>query len=221
MPNPKARLLSLAASRVLCVVVVSCAIASGMNAGSARATLSCTFGGGLSTCNNTEGNLVFSNFTLGTGYDPTAASPITIDNPFPNFYRIKAFYNPDLAPGLGSGSFSFTASASPGYRFKLASIDSSTSGLSGASWTFTNTISGLTASPLISANGSNIDNSPFPSGVTSTNVTVSWAGNGSIVAEDSVITFEVEQVPGPLPILGAASAFGFSRRLHRRVKARS
>ena len=42
---------------------------------------------------------------------------------------------------------------------------------------------------------------------------------GSYSAQVNVERDEVDKVPGPLPILGAGAAFGYSRRLRRRVKS--
>ena len=37
--------------------------------------------------------------------------------------------------------------------------------------------------------------------------------------EDKTDRYEISEVPGPLPILGAAAAFGYSRRLRKSIKA--
>ena len=43
--------------------------------------------------------------------------------------------------------------------------------------------------------------------------------NGAEGGSISRVTDSFRQVPGPLPILGAGTAFGFSRKLRRRIKA--
>jgi hypothetical protein len=43
----------------------------------------------------------------------------------------------------------------------------------------------------------------------------SWEGPGSI---DNISNEYAQTVPGPLPLLGAGAAFGFSRKLRRRLK---
>ncbi|MEB3335489.1 MAG: hypothetical protein VKP70_10955, partial [Cyanobacteriota bacterium] len=48
-----------------------------------------------------------------------------------------------------------------------------------------------------------------------TNTLVAAAGLDGVNA----ITQTVSQVPGPLPILGAGAAFGFSRKLRARIKS--
>jgi hypothetical protein len=42
-------------------------------------------------------------------------------------------------------------------------------------------------------------------------------GNGGMI--DNYQNTFTQQVPGPLPILGAGAAFGYTRKLRRRVKA--
>jgi len=42
------------------------------------------------------------------------------------------------------------------------------------------------------------------------------AGSGDVL---DTVTNTFETVPGPLPILGAGAAFGFSRKLRGRIKA--
>ena len=45
-----------------------------------------------------------------------------------------------------------------------------------------------------------------------------YNGDGAIDSfENSYRQKEVDKVPGPLPILGAGVAFGFSRKLRRRI----
>lgn len=79
---------------------------------------------------------------------------------------------------------------------------------------------------VLSVTGTNIQYSQpsfIPSGFPTNDVTVSTAIDIlSQTAPSSVgsINYTITQaVPGPLPILGAGAAFGFSRQLRRRVKA--
>jgi hypothetical protein len=46
-------------------------------------------------------------------------------------------------------------------------------------------------------------------------------GSWTVLSSDDTITLSLinNPVPGPLPILGAGAAFGFSRRLRRRINA--
>jgi hypothetical protein len=53
------------------------------------------------------------------------------------------------------------------------------------------------------------------------NVTDSWdldPNTGTIMAISNTYTQLQQEVPGPLPILGIGAAFGFSRKLRKRIK---
>ena len=50
-------------------------------------------------------------------------------------------------------------------------------------------------------------------------VTYNWSLTGSGAIQSIGTTFNPDPVPGPLPILGGGVAFGFSRRLRRRIQA--
>lgn len=45
-----------------------------------------------------------------------------------------------------------------------------------------------------------------------------WSPPTATNLQNIAFTLEVSQVPGPLPVLGAAAAFGYSRRLRRRIQ---
>jgi hypothetical protein len=93
------------------------------------------------------------------------------------------------------------------------------------STTVDSTIVGLNGGSLNSMNGS-IDSDMFTVPVTSTKVTTLFSTTGP----GSLTSFKVEFTPGapvpppslvpsPLPLLGAGAAFGFSRRLRRRINS--
>ena len=53
----------------------------------------------------------------------------------------------------------------------------------------------------------------------SPNITVaSWQASNLANASTFGLTIGAVEVPGPLPVLGAAAAFGSSRRLRRRIQ---
>ena len=89
--------------------------------------------------------------------------------------------------------------------------------------TITSGILGLNGGSLVSMNGI-MDSDLFTTPLTSTKVTSVFGTTGP----GTISSFKVEFtsgtpisttiVPGPLPILGAGAAFGFSRRLRRRIK---
>ena len=56
-----------------------------------------------------------------------------------------------------------------------------------------------------------------------TNTLVVTAGGATVLdntlVQEGVGGGDPEEVPGPLPLLGAGAAFGFSRRIRNRIKA--
>jgi len=72
-----------------------------------------------------------------------------------------------------------------------------------------------------------VSGTPIVSSATFSNITLAGLGFnttgliGTFTLEDSgeQIRFVLTEVPGPLPLLGAGAAFGFSRRLRRRISA--
>jgi hypothetical protein len=56
---------------------------------------------------------------------------------------------------------------------------------------------------------------------TELNIKDYFQGQGFAIANDNIDALEAAStVPGPLPIFGLGAAFGFSRRLRSRIKAR-
>lgn len=80
------------------------------------------------------------------------------------------------------------------------------------------------ADPLYTVNGNGEDGGQLPLYYRKIRVTDTW----SIASGDSVDNIRneftqtgVPKVPGPLPIFGAGMAFGFSRKLRKRINARA
>lgn len=195
--------------------ILAGALATSLYAGQAQAGLSCTFGA-LATCNNTENNVTFSGFSAsGTGYD--ALDTITINYATPNRYTVSLNFNGagNQLTGPASGNVSFTATAAPSYTFLNAqgNVD-----VVDPTVTVTNTLSNLIGGSFVST-GSLVGPINFNSSTTSTNVVISWSAASGSLANNSSLLIRTFQVPGPLPILGAATAFGFSRKLRRRIKS--
>jgi hypothetical protein len=84
----------------------------------------------------------------------------------------------------------------------------------------------LAATPAALANGLSFTNYTTANGLGSDIVVGVYASGSSIYAATSGGLSIAQQsdpppsaVPGPLPLFGAASAFGFSRKLRRRLRA--
>ncbi len=84
----------------------------------------------------------------------------------------------------------------------------------------------LAATPASLANGLTFTNYTTSNGLGNDIVTGVYADGGNIYAATNGGLSIAQQsdstpssVPGPLPLFGAASAFGFSRKLRRRLRA--
>jgi hypothetical protein len=48
---------------------------------------------------------------------------------------------------------------------------------------------------------------------------VSFDSSGTVNVTQTPITFNTSSVPGPIPLFGVGAAFGFSRKLRKRIKS--
>ena len=141
--------------------------------------------------------------------------PVGID-PTDN-YNVLVDFLPSISPP-STGSYSYVLAITPagtaaGYTFKDAELDANHSG---SGQVVTKEVTGL--SPMVSTDGVPVGPVKFPGGLTSIAVKDSWnldPAKGRISSINNVFT---QEVPGPLPLLGAGVAFGFSRRIRSRIK---
>jgi hypothetical protein len=210
-----------AAASLFAVATVA---AAGLNAGDAQA-LSCTFGAIASgnCAAATIGNLTFSNFTVSGNYEATDVLDINL-TPTNGFYNIVASFT-NGNPLSGTGNYGFSVAAASGFALDQVAVDSDVSILGTGTFQFANAFTNSPDSPLVSAGGSAAG--AFTPGATASNVLISWTDNGGTnVGNSSSLQLttnppSIIPVPGPLPLFGAAAAFGYSRRLRRRVKTAS
>lgn len=157
----------------------------------------------------------------GTG-DFTYASPAS------NTYTANLNFNPGFNTGIGSTqTFSYTLATTNGNVWTQASLTSQMQALlqggsfskevcstgfgTGTCQTYTSTDTGTSAqSPTLVGFGTQI-------WVRDTYVSTVASPSGQVTGITN--TFMSAPVPGPLPVLGAGAAFGFSRKLRRRIKA--
>jgi hypothetical protein len=169
------------------------------------------------TCDFTGGNFQVTDFSF-TGFTPTATDYIT--------YTLSGSdLQPQLTfvPGRNStitGSISYKITLTGGYNF--ATAQSNITGNNGTFSTSTTSTGLPTSADSTGGPGTTVS---FTPGLTSQIFTQSFSAtpSGSLVANSlgsiySIIPGTVSEVPGPLPILGAGAAFGFSRRLRHRIK---
>ena len=163
----------------------------------------------------TLGTLTFGTKSGTLGFQYTSIDPpsgLTGD-----LFAVATDFNPDTQ-GPYSGEFDYTITITdPSYTFATAQLDSVVSG--GASvTTVTKKIAGF--ADLVSTNGSNVPAVPV-SGTTLVVRNLWDVGAGDVLDnfKDVYTQKNATTVPGPLPLLGAGVALGFSRKLRRRLKA--
>lgn len=188
-----------------------------LSAGSAEAATGCGVGipwadwvgGQALTC----GDKVFSWSATATLGD-LASSTVSAVQPLPDDY----LFNLDL-PTFTTSSFDFTYVASitdPSRVFSAVDLDSDADVLASPPSILTaNFTGGAVPITLSSTNGSSsfADVAGGPQILTVRN---EYNGAGAIDSFEN--SFQQTSVPGPLPVLGAGVAFGFSRKLRRRIQ---
>jgi len=231
-------------SRSLLAAGLLGAAISGLSAGSAQADQSkrCTFGtytdsnptclADSPTAGWTLGDKIFTMTDFGTLGAPNTSGLLSfIWNDFPpaanvvspnDIYNVLVDFVPSVAPPA-TGNYAYTLAIVPpylaqGYTFNTVELDVNHSG---TGQVVTKVVTNLPGSPLISTNGVPAGPSIFNPNTTSIAVTDSWvsaSNTGRISSISNVFTQQQTTVPGPLPLLGAGAAFGFSRRIRSRIK---
>ncbi|MBD2550492.1 hypothetical protein H6G65_13035 [Microcystis elabens FACHB-917] len=144
-----------------------------------------------------------------------ASSTVSAIEPLSGIY----LFNLDL-PDFTRTPFDFTYTASitdPHKAFSVVDLDSDAVPIANPPSILTATfIGGSSDVTLTSTNGSTDAKDVFgrPTILHVNNV---YNGNGAIDSIENSYQ-QVDKVPGPLPILGAGVAFGFSRKLRRRIQ---
>jgi len=136
-----------------------------------------------------------------------------------------AAFNPSLPPP-NTGSYSYDLEIiepwkSQGWTFDTVELDVDSSGTGQKVQKEVKDAVGLTIDTLESMDG--VPEGPMPISETFINVTDSWDLNpntGTVMSISNTYTqtTQTQVVPGPLPILGIGAAFGFSRKLRKRIK---
>ncbi len=194
------------------------------------------------TATKTNQNLAFNPFT--------AAAPSTLTSVRIGTETAASFSgNVGLVPGFTTEAF-YTASGTPTFTFGNGTVITATSStiklqpdktetaniVSEASGSFTgtpiptSTSNNLirsyfsTASPTITSYVTAYSFISTPGSATTADLPAG-VGTSTIFSGQLYLTYEYEDgkappVPGPLPILGAGTAFGFSRKLRKRIRSR-
>jgi hypothetical protein len=170
----------------------------------------------------TAGDKILSDISL-TGFAPTADQ--TIDFSVVNdAWVVSTNFAPDqmLTSNLSGANLSYKITITdPTKIFSLIQIQGDDTTITGGSSDQKVTSTGVTGT-LDSIDGVNVGPQSFSSNVNAINVSsiFSTTGNASFNNISQKFTQKdvpTSGVPGPLPLLGLGSAFGFSRRLRSRI----
>lgn len=138
--------------------------------------------------------------------------------PFSNQASVDIDFQGNLT-GVTNGIFSYTIESLIG-PFQLARVDSDTDGIGGTTSVFKEIFSDSNFSTLIgsgtSTSGSQQEISLSDKTLRKLYVRDTYSANGTTKLDNMTNSF---LVPGPLPILGAGTAFGFTRKLRSRIRA--
>ena len=152
-------------------------------------------------------------------FTTNCSSPVGLPPAGNIFVTIDTKFTPEL-PGVTSGKTEFSIESLHA-AFIAVQLDSdfdlNPGSVTKTLWAdagFTTPI--LTGSPLVSTDGSNTGLVPIIGNYTKIYVRDSFTVGAGGQLDNYTNTF---QTPGPLPILGAGAAFGFSRKLRGRIKA--
>jgi len=171
------------------------------------------------------GDKLYKNFVLtGTGWSTGSYIANITDNGGPLQQHTLQFTGFGNAVQQGEYSWTYDVEIWTGPE-KIFGYSSGVDA-SGVGATFTKTIH--STAPLGALNTvTETTGSPTPLTAISPSTTVSFQGSFSLAGttgnsfSDSIYQkpFNIDKVPGPLPLMGAAAAFGFSRKIRRRIKA--
>ena len=147
--------------------------------------------------------------TLGFQWTPISPPGFEQDQ-----FSLQLDFNPD-SEGPYTGQFDYQISVlDPNYEFATAELDSIVSGVP-VGTTVTKKIFGF--ADIVSTDGSNETGVPVSGKLLK--VQNIWDVKAGSVLNSFGDTYTQDKVPGPLPLLGAGIAFGFSRKLRRRINA--
>ncbi len=134
-----------------------------------------------------------------------------------DLFTTDLHFSPSIL-GPSTGFFDYTLAINPtsGYHFDTVQLDSSVGILLGSpGQTIVKKV--VTGGPTLTS----IDGAPAGPLVFNTPSPITVRDTWNVAPEDTLTNVKdsfTQTVPGPLPLLGAAAAFGWSRRLRSRVK---
>jgi len=172
------------------------------------------------SCN--QGGFIF-NLTSWSGF--VGADAISFSNPTANSFTYTLNSNSPWNTGSKVLNYSITAPSGKVLVDYTAGMQSSVGNPKGGEWVVDGLSAGAATAKLnnLTSQGGVFDyTAPLPTSETFT-ATLGNLTGGGIQGVSSTVTVQdappTPAVPGPLPIFGAAAAFGFSRKVRNRLKA--
>lgn len=228
--------------------VLAAAIALTVQAGESKAqaapgnSISCSINAIVDDTCKAPGDFLDKKFEIGdkavtglsfTGFTPGDLDTLLFTRITPTFFQLQYNFDPQ-AQSNTAGTFGYTISITPagvadGNVLFRAQSNITGGTLEGGSFTTTATESAAKVTPLTATDGSSPSNPPgifVPNTVSATFSQTFAASNNPPPGPATINSFGLQftqtniptSVPGPLPILGAAAAFGLSRKLRNRIK---
>ena len=169
----------------------------------------------LSTCSGLVGDKNFTGFSL-TGFTARAGDKITVSE-YEGTWSVQTIFSPSTTGTVnGTLSYNVAITGTP-FTFKTAEVN-----VNGANRPIagnpavTSTITGITPSFTADAVSGPVVRS-FANNTKSIAVSQNFTASGGRRLSAFTTDF-TQEVPAPLPLLGAGAVFGFSRRLRSRIK---
>jgi hypothetical protein len=195
--------------------------AGGLLAGQAQAANPCLLSaltGDANACNSSSGDFEVSAVTF-TGFTPTATDLLgyTLSG---NDLQAQLNFLPGRTAPI-TGTLVYTLTLKNGRTFDTAQAN-----ITGNNGIFSTSTTSLGLPSAATSSGGAGSTVSFTPGLTTLTFTQAFsaAADGSLVLNSLGTIYSTTpgrtdtEVPGPLPLLGAGAAFGFSRRLRNRIK---
>ena len=229
--NPKGRVSTLYKSLLTAGLLGGAALLSSPAEAALIPTNSCSFGADTTHLKCNSYNWVDDYMQLGDKifrFDPDPSNfqgtsgTLNFTNTSPNLWTVNLDFDPATSiPTQGQYAYSLSIDplTSGGRQFALVDLDSTCNSLqSGDSCTVNKFLNGATTAALASLSGG--PNGPIAISGTTVQVidTFSTGGEGTLDSISNNFSQTRETTPGPLPLLGAGAAFGFSRQLRKRIR---
>lgn len=202
------------------ILLIAPVLVAGSAAQAATATCALT---NLGACNITLDNVQYSNFSF-SGFTPVTGDLFNLAGFTTGAGTVSLSFSPDRVTNT-SGTFTYTATLLNGKTFNKAQANITGSSLGGGSFATTLAAAQLPTSATSTGGPGPLQN--FNPGFATQQFTQGFGFNFSSAPDSltsvggswtAVSSASATGVPSPMPLLGAAAAFGFSRKLRSRIR---